>query len=227
MAIGAAAIAIGGGAYGIVSATAGTGSSTTTSATSPSTTSGQPVRGSGGANARSGPAAGGSIGRVSSVSASGFGLFTSAGQKVTVKETSSTTYEKGTSPTSASAVAKGKTVLVVGTTNSTTITAKQVIVQPTSSGSKTWSKVVPFTPGAPSTAKQDGQIPANYTEGSGSIVSGAKATEATKAALAAYPGGIVDRVVRLSNGEYEVHNIGVNWPHHIFVSKDFKVVGAD
>ena len=38
-----------------------------------------------------------------------------------------------------------------------------------------------------------------------------------EAALAAYPGGIVDRVVKLSDGEYEVHNIGVNWPHHIFV----------
>jgi hypothetical protein len=45
--------------------------------------------------------------------------------------------------------------------------------------------------------------------------------------LAAYPGGIVDRVVKLSNGEYEVHNIGVNWPHHIFVSQNFKVGGAD
>jgi hypothetical protein len=33
--------------------------------------------------------------------------------------------------------------------------------------------------------------------------------------------------VKLSNGEYEVHNIGVAWPHHIFVSKDFKVVGAE
>jgi hypothetical protein len=34
-------------------------------------------------------------------------------------------------------------------------------------------------------------------------------------------------VVKLSNGEYEVHNIGVNWPHHIFVNQNFKVVGAD
>ena len=45
--------------------------------------------------------------------------------------------------------------------------------------------------------------------------------------MTAYPGGIVDRVVKLSNGEYEVHNIGVNWPHHIFVSQDFQVLGAD
>jgi hypothetical protein len=40
-------------------------------------------------------------------------------------------------------------------------------------------------------------------------------------------GRAVDRVVKLSNGEYEVHYIGVNWPHHIFVNQDFKVVGAD
>ena len=57
--------------------------------------------------------------------------------------------------------------------------------------------------------------------------SGTTANQATEAALAAYPGGVVDRVVKVSNGEYEVHNIGVNWPHHIFVNKNFKVVGAN
>ena len=87
--------------------------------------------------------------------------------------------------------------------------------------------VVPFQRGAPSTSKQVGQIPANYSQGSGTIVSGTAANKATEAALAAYPGGVVDRVVKLSNGEYEVHNIGVNWPHHIFVNQDFKVVGAN
>ena len=45
--------------------------------------------------------------------------------------------------------------------------------------------------------------------------------------MKSYAGGVVDRVVRLSNGEYEVHYIGVNWPHHIFVTSDFKVVGAN
>ena len=85
--------------------------------------------------------------------------------------------------------------------------------------------MVPFSQGAPSTSKQAGQIP-NYTEGQGTIVSGTTANKATEAALAAYPGGVVDRVVQLSNGEYEAHNIGVNWPHHVFVSQDFKVVGA-
>ncbi len=87
--------------------------------------------------------------------------------------------------------------------------------------------MVPFKSGAPSTSKQVGQIPANYSQGSGTIVGGTVADRATEAALAAYSGGVVDRVVKLSNGEYEVHNIGVNWPHHIFVSQTFKVVGAN
>jgi hypothetical protein len=53
------------------------------------------------------------------------------------------------------------------------------------------------------------------------------ANKATEAALTAYPGGIVDRVVKLSNGEYEVHYIGVNWPHHVLVNEAFKVVGSN
>jgi hypothetical protein len=227
IALGATAMAIGGGTYGVVSATASSGASAATTATSGPPASGQPVAGGGGSGARSGPAAGGSIGKVTSVSASGFRLLTSAGEKVTVKETSSTTYEKGTKSASASAVTKGKTALVLGTTSSATITATQVIVQPINSWSKSSSKVVPFKRGAPSTSKRVGKIPANYKQGSGTIVSGATANKATKAALAAYPGGVVDRVVKLSNGEYEVHNIGVNWPHHIFVNHNFKVVGAD
>jgi membrane-bound inhibitor of C-type lysozyme len=227
IAIGATAIAIGGGAYGIVSATASTGSATATATSASSATSAQHVPGSGGSNARSGPAAGGSIGKVSSVSTSGFKLLTATGEKVTVKETSSTQYEKGTKSAAASAVTNGKTALVLGTTDNTTITATQVIVQPTNSGSKTSSEVVPFNQGAPSTSKQVGQIPASYKQGSGTIVGGSSANKATAVALAAYPGGIVDRVVKLSNGEYEVHNIGVNWPHHIFVNQEFKVVGAD
>ena len=87
--------------------------------------------------------------------------------------------------------------------------------------------MLPFQKGAATTSKQVGQIPASYSQGSGTIVSGTTANKATEAALAAYPGGIVDRVVKLSNGEYEVHSIGVNWPHHIFVNQNFKVLGAE
>jgi hypothetical protein len=162
------------------------------------------------------------------VSTSGFTLTTSAGQKVTVNEASSTAYQNGTNSTSASAITTGESVLVLGTTNGTTITATQVIVQPAGGGTAASAAagVVPFQQGAPSTSKQVGQIPANYTQGSGTIVSGTTANKATEAALAAYPGGVVDRVVQLSNGEYEVHYIGVNWPHHIFVNQNFQVVGA-
>jgi hypothetical protein len=184
---------------------------------------------------RSGPAAGGAVGTVDSVSPSSFAISTPAGVKVTVEKASSTTYRKGTSSTSASAITKGASVLVLGTVNvasanGTTITASQVIVQPADGGRSATSSaaaVVPFQRGAPSAGKQVGQIPANYTQGSGTIVGGTEANKATGAALAAYPGGIVDRVVKLSNGEYEVHNIGVNWPHHIFVNQDFNVVGAE
>jgi len=185
--------------------------------------------GSAGGNARSGPASGGTSGTVVSVSTSSFTMSTSAGQKVTVDESSSTTYQKGTSSISASAITTGEDVLVLGMTSGTTITATQVIVQPTGGGSATSAAagVIPFQPGAPTTSKQVGQIPANYSQGSGTIVSGTTANKATVAALAAYPGGVVDRVVQLSNGEYEVHYIGVNWPHHIFVNQDFKVVGAN
>jgi hypothetical protein len=157
-------------------------------------------------------------------------LSTAGGQTVTVNEVSSTTYQKGTKSTSANAITKGETDLVLGTTNGTTITATQIIVQPNGSygsAAATSAGVIPFKQGAPSTSKQVGQIPSNYTEGQGTIVSDTAANKATEAALASYPGGIVDRVVQLSNGEYEVHNIGVNWPHHVFINQNFMVIGAD
>ena len=73
------------------------------------------------------------------------------------------------------------------------------------------------------TTRSVGQIPANWTQGQGTIISGTAANKATEAALAVYPGAIVDRVVLLSNGESNVHYIGVNWPHHVFVNQDFKL----
>ena len=39
--------------------------------------------------------------------------------------------------------------------------------------------LVPFKRGAPTTSKQVGQIPANYTQGSGTTVSGTTANKAT------------------------------------------------
>jgi hypothetical protein len=205
------------------------GSPTSTPRVASGSTGGRPS-GGGASNARSGPAAGGAAGAVASVSASSFTMTTSAGQKVTVDEEPSTTYQNGTNSSSAKAITTGESVVVLGTTSSTTITATQVTVQPGASGGSaapSAAGVIPFQRGAPTTSKQVGQIPADYSQGSGTIVSGTAANRATDAALAAYSGGVVHRVVQLSNGEYEVHYIGVNWPHHIFVSQDFKVVGAN
>ncbi|MCI2420870.1 hypothetical protein MOQ72_25810 [Saccharopolyspora sp. K220] len=164
------------------------------------------------------------------MSDSGFTLSTAGGQQVTVNENSSTKYQNGTSSISATDIATGNSVLVLGMVDSTTITAAQVTVQPDGDGgaaASTAAGVVPFQRGTPSASKQVGQVPDNYSEGEGTIVSGATADQAAQAALAAYPGGVVDRVVQLDNGEYEVHCIGVNWPHHIFVGQDFKVAGAE
>jgi hypothetical protein len=231
IAAGVAAIAVAGGSYGIASAATSSPAAASTSPAAGSTSAGPLGSGGGGSNARSGPAAGGASGTVASVSGPGFTMTTSAGQKVTVTEASGTTYQNGTTPVPASAITTGEPVLVLGTTSSTTITATQVTVQPAGSAATAASSaaagVVPFQRGTQATAKQAGQIPADYTEGQGTIVSGTAANKATEAALAAYPGGIVDRVVQLSNGEYEVHNIGVSWPHHVFVSQDFQVAGAD
>jgi hypothetical protein len=198
-------------------------------AASSSASATQPVSGrSAGSNARSGPAAGGASGTVGSVSKSSFTMTTSTGQKVTVDEESSTRYLQGTKAISKSAITKGKRVLVLGTTSGTTIKAAQVMVETTTeSSTSSGAKVIAFQRGVPTISKQVGQIPANWSQGSGTIVSGTAADKATEAALAAYPGAVVDRVVKLSNGDYNVHYIGVNWPHHVFLNQDFKVIGAE
>jgi hypothetical protein len=149
------------------------------------------------------------------------------GRGARIRDCPTTTYETGTSSTSANAVTKGQSVLALGTVNSTTISATQVVTDyQSASSAKATTNVVPFKKGEPTASKQVGQIPANWSAGQGTIVSGATATKATEAALAAYPGAIVDRVAKLSNGDYNVHYIGVNWPHHVFEGTSFKVIGA-
>jgi hypothetical protein len=96
-----------------------------------------------------------------------------------------------------------------------------------SASTTTAGKVIPFHRGQPTPSKVVGKVPANWRPGTGTKITGTAAKKAKAAALAAYPGGIVNRVVLLSNGEYNVHMIAVNWPHHIFVNQNFKVVGAE
>jgi hypothetical protein len=224
---GIAAIVIGGGSFGIVACSSSSSSSSSAAASSSPS---KPDFGSGaqGSNARSGPAAGGAVGTVKSVSGSGFTLTTSGTNEETIKEASSTTYENGTSPASASAVTTGERVLVLGTTDNKTITATQVIVPPPTSTEKSpGGQVKIFAQGTQGSTEKVGTIPAGYTQGTGTIVSGTTANQATEAALGVYPGGVVDRVVSIGDGDYEVHNIGVNWPHHIFENSDFQVIGAN
>jgi hypothetical protein len=145
---------------------------------------------------RSGPAEGGTAGTVNSLSPSSFAISTPAGVAVTVEMGSATTYLRGTNSTSATAITKGESVLVLGTVdlrapNLTTITASQVIIQLAGGGGSATPSaagVVPFQRGAPSAEKRVGQIPANYTQGAGTIVGGTEANKATGPALAAYPG---------------------------------------
>jgi len=61
-----------------------------------------------------------------------------------------------------------------------------------------------------------------------SIAAGEEADKAIEVAMAApyAAGGLVDRVVKEPDGTFLVHNIGTSWPHHIFVSPDFKLIGA-
>ena len=174
-----------------------------------------------------GPADGGSTGIVESTFASGFTLITATGIEVTVNETSSTRTVGGLTGD----VSKGTSVLVLGLDDSgTTIAADWVVIQPHGDGGAAAAKadgVIPFEAGVPSPDKSVGTIPASYTQGQGTEVSGIQAFIPVAVAQTRFPGGVVDRVVALSDGSYEVHNISINWPHHVFVSKDFIYLGAE
>jgi hypothetical protein len=71
-----------------------------------------------------------------------------------------------------------------------------------------------------------GQIPQNWRPRTGAIITGAAANKAKAVALAKYPGGTVNRVLKFSDGSYAVKFIKISWPHHVFVSKTFNVTGA-
>ncbi|MFE4666664.1 hypothetical protein ACFRI7_17710 [Streptomyces sp. NPDC056716] len=208
------------------SAASASPSGTTTSAVLADVTpSPTPTAPEGGAVA--GPAAGGATGIVATTSKDSFTFTTAAGVTVTVNESSSTKYTNGSRSATEKVVKKGESVLVLGTVDSATIDATKVNVQPNGDGGVAAAEaagVIEFQQGTPSPDQSVGEIP-EYTEGEGTILSGTVADKAVKAAQEVVPGGVNDRVVELSNGEYEVHNISVNWPHHVFVNEDFEVIG--
>jgi hypothetical protein len=88
---------------------------------------------------------------------------------VTLTEKSATTHENGMSPASASAVTNRPASPRTGTADSTTITATEVIPHPPASVSSTASEVIPFSTRTADPTKTIGQIPADYTQGQGTI----------------------------------------------------------
>jgi hypothetical protein len=75
-------------------------------------------------------------------------------------------------------------------------------------------------------APQTGQVPQNWRPGTGTIIAGATADKVKAAAVAAKVPGTVNRVLKLSDGSYVAHMFATSGPHHVFVSKDFKVTGT-
>src|SRR4051794_15197678 len=85
----------------------------------------------------------------------------------------------------------------------------------------------PAQAAAPSQAPQSGQVPQNWRPGSGTIITGAAADKVKAAVVAAKYPGTVNRVLTLSDGSYVAHMFATSGPHHVFVSKDFKVTGTE
>jgi hypothetical protein len=183
---------------------------------------------------RAPPSEGGTVGMVASVSATGFEITLPSGAKATIATSPSTTYRMGAGSATATAVKAGQPVLAIGIVQDlqgmrqTTVQASQVIVAPPGIA------VAAPPPGSngdlprgqPAEKKSVGNPPADYVEGEGTIVGPAEADRAIVAALTAYPNGVINRVVKVNPTTYEAHHIGVAWPHHIFVSTDFKYLGA-
>jgi hypothetical protein len=115
---------------------------------------------------------------------------------------------------------------VLGTVNGTTIAAGQVIVQPTSA-TPAATKVVPFQRGAAVHGKAGRSNPRELQPGVGNDRRRNGSEQGDDSCAGRLPRRHRRPCRELSNGEYEVHNIGVNWPHHIFVNQTFKVVGAN
>ena len=105
------------------------------------------------------------------------------------------------------------------------IGAYAIVNSSSGNGTSASANAAPFTR-ADQNQRVVGQVPQGWHSGSGTIITGPAATKAKTIALARYPGGTVNRVLKLNDGSYAVHMIKISWPHHVFVSKNFKVTGA-
>jgi hypothetical protein len=80
-------------------------------------------------------------------------------------------------------------------------------------------------PNAQASKARSGQPPPGWRPGMGTLITGAVAEKAKAAALAKYF-GTVNRVLQLNDGSYAVHLLGTSGPHHVFVSREFKITGT-
>jgi hypothetical protein len=215
-----AVIALAGGLYGIVNATSGGSAATRLT---PARADPGGLAGGLRPNARSGPAAGGAAGDVADVSASGFTLRTATGQTV------ATSWSAGKRSSSASRISAGRTRPSVrnGKRNDDHSESGH-----SPAGEPRWIRSVVgcrpgrVRPGAQFASKDVGQIPASTVLGSGRSSMARPRPPRPKVHWRPTQAES-STVVKLSNGQYEVHTIGVSWPHHIYVGHDPKVIGAD
>lgn len=93
-------------------------------------------------------------------------------------------------------------------------------------GASGTANAAPFSQSTQNNQQAVGQIPQGWHPGAGTIITGATADKVQAVAVAKYPGGTVNRVLKFSDGSYAAHMIKISWPHHVFVSTSFKVTGA-
>ena len=122
------------------------------------------------------------------------------------------------SPRLTRVIAAGGAVVVVATGG--------IAIANSASSTGASGTATPSQAAAPTSAPQSGQVPQNWRPGTGTIVTGAAADKAKAAVLAAGYEGTVNRVLKLSDGSYAVHLFATGGPHHVFVSRDFKVTGT-
>jgi hypothetical protein len=117
--------------------------------------------------------------------------------------------------------------IAIGTVAIAAAIGAYAIVNPGSSnGASGTANAATFAQPGQNNQRVVGEVPQGWHSGSGTIITGAAADEAKAVAVAKYPGGTVNRVLKLSDGSYAVHIIKISWPHHVFVSKTFEVTGA-
>jgi hypothetical protein len=106
------------------------------------------------------------------------------------------------------------------------IGAYAIVNSGSSNGASGTANAAPFAQPGQNNQRVVGEVPQGWHSGSGTIITGAAADKAKAVAVAKYPGGTVNRVLKLSDGSYAVHMIKISWPHHVFVSANFKITGA-